>query len=271
MNKSIFTILFALNCVIAMAQSDFGNSPKYWLYKYRYFEIYENRVSYLPDPDVDIEVFTLGEAMKNGKLYQKMGHLRGHFWDIPSRKDSLLVRWDEGRVYADLEDLCRVVFAGDEAALRSVYPCVDNEVVLYDFTLGVGDQFGSTFVVDVSNVTVGDEQRKMITLATGHHLIEGIGSLSTGFFEYMNQPLWIPGFNGLCAWFLQYYNEEDQNVFCQSEEDAYEQLMLGIKEQKLDKGISYESYPIYNLQGQVLHHPIPGHIYIRDGKKYIAK
>ena len=272
MNKSIFTILlFALNCVIVLGQSDFGNSPKYWLYKYRYFETIENRVSYLPDPDVDIEVFALGEIMKNGKLYQKIGHLRGHFWNIPSKKDSLLVRWDEGRVYVDFVDMCRVVFAGDETALRSVFPCVDNEVVLYDFTLGVGDQFGRTYVSDVSSVTVGGEQRKLFTLATGHHIVEGLGSLTTGFFEYMNQPLWLTGFNGPCVWFLQYYNEDGQNVFYQSEEEAYEQLLLGIKERNLDKETSYESHPIYNLQGRVVRNPIPGHIYIQDGMKYIAR
>lgn len=256
-----------------MAQYEFWDNPQYWLYSYRYFRddgiLFGPGfgVSANPDPDVDTEVFVMGETEKDGKRYRKLGYLVGHLWNIASRRDSLLVRWDEGRVYVDLDDLCRVVFSGDEAKLRSTYPCVGSEAVLYDFTLRSGDRFGCTHVRDVSDVTVGGTTRKMLTLASGHQVVEGIGSLSVGFFEYLNQPLWLPGFNGLCGWFLAYYNEDWQVVYRQGEKEAYDKLLMKVGELPLGDGVSREG-ATYDLEGRAVRQPIPGHVYIKDGRKF---
>ena len=281
MNRLALTIFYVFIGIYSFAQSsDFEHPQKYWRYSYCYYADF--RPVGIPDTGADIEVYDVGEVERNSKTYQLVYRVRGYLnYNIPSMVDTLLYRWQGSRAYANFEDMCRVVYGGDADALRSDYPCVDDEVVLYDFTLGVGDTFGSTSIRDVSTVNVGGEPRKLITLATGHRLLEGIGSLTGGFFEYMKTPLWLPGFTGICTTYLRLYEENDLLVFEQSSEETYDYLLTeegvqnylltGIKDGIVKQADDKTTGPVYDLQGRkVSSIPAKG-IYIQNGKKYVVR
>ena len=281
MNRLAITIFYVFVGVTSFAQpSVFEHPQKYWRYSYCYYADF--RPVGIPDTGADIEVYDVGEMVRNSKTYRLAYRVRGYLnYNIPSMVDTLLYRWQGGRAYADFGDMCRVVYGGDADALRSDYPCVDDEVVLYDFTLGVDNTFGSTSIREVSTVNVGGEPRKLITLATGHRLLEGIGSLTGGFFEYMKTPLWLPGFTGICTTYLRLYEENDLLVFEQSSEETYDYLLTeedvqdylltgtrdGIVKQEDDKTTA----PVYDLQGRKLSSIPAKGIYIQNGKKYVVR
>ena len=281
MNRLAITIFYVFVGVTSFAQpSVFEHPQKYWRYSYCYYADF--RPVGIPDTGADIEVYDVGEMVRNSKTYRLAYRVRGYLnYNIPSMVDTLLYRWQGGRAYADFGDMCRVVYGGDADALRRDYPCVDDEVILYDFTLGVDDTFGSTSIREVSTVNVGGEPRKLITLATGHRLLEGIGSLTGGFFEYMKTPLWLPGFTGICTTYLRLYEENDLLVFEQSSEETYDYLLTeedvqdylltgtrdGIVKQEDDKTTA----PVYDLQGRKLSSIPAKGIYIQNGKKYVVR
>ena len=281
MNRLAITIFYVFVGVTSFAQpSVFEHPQKYWRYSYCYYADF--RPVGIPDTGADIEVYDVGEMVRNSKTYRLAYRVRGYLnYNIPSMVDTLLYRWQGGRAYADFGDMCRVVYGGDADALRSDYPCVDDEVVLYDFTLGVDNTFGSTSIREVSTVNVGGEPRKLITLATGHRLLEGIGSLTGGFFEYMKTPLWLPGFTGICTTYLRLYEENDLLVFEQSseetydylltEEDVQDYLLTGIRDGIVKQVDDNTTGPIHDLQGRKLHGKPTKGIYIQNGKKYVVR
>ena len=280
-NRLAITIFYVFVCVTSFAQpSDFEHPQKYWRYSYCYYADF--RPVGIPDTGADIEVYDVGEVERNNKTYRLAYRVRGYLnYNIPSMVDTLLYRWQGGRAYADFGDMCRVVYGGDADALRRDYPCVDDEVILYDFTLGVDDTFGSTSIREVSTVNVGGEPRKLITLATGHRLLEGIGSLTGGFFEYMKAPLWLPGFTGICTTYLRLYEENDLLVLEQSseetydylltEEDVQDYLLTGIRDGIVKQVDDKTTGPIHDLQGRKLHGKPTKGIYIQNGKKYVVR
>ena len=280
-NRLAITIFYVFVCVTSFAQpSDFEHPQKYWRYSYCYYADF--RPVGIPDTGADIEVYDVGEVERNSKTYQLVYRVRGYLnYNIPSMVDTLLYRWQGSRAYADFGDMCRVVYGGDADALRRDYPCVDDEVILYDFTLGVDDTFGSTSIREVSTVNVGGEPRKLITLATGHRLLEGIGSLTGGFFEYMKAPLWLPGFTGICTTYLRLYEEDDLLVFEQSSEESYDYLLTeedvqdylltGVREGIVKQADDKTTAPVYDLQGRKLSSIPAKGIYIQNGKKYVVR
>ena len=263
MNRLAITIFYVFVCVTSFAQSsNFEQPQKYWRYSYCYYADF--RPVGIPDTGADIEVYDVGEVERNNKTYRLAYRVRGYMnYNIP------------------FEDMCRVVYGGDADALRSDYTCVDDEVILYDFTLGVDDTFGSTSIREVSTVNVGGEPRKMITLATGHRLLEGIGSLTGGFFEYMKAPLWLPGFTGICTTYLRLYEENDLLVFEQSSEETYDYLLTeedvqnylltGVREGIVKQADDKTTAPVYDLQGRKLSSMPAKGIYIQNGKKYVVR
>ena len=281
MNRLAITIFYVFVGVTSFAQpSVFEHPQKYWRYSYCYYADF--RPVGIPDTGADIEVYDVGEMVRNSKTYQLVYRVRGYLnYNIPSMVDTLLYRWQGSRAYADFGDMCRVVYGGDADALRRDYPCVDDEVILYDFTLGVDDTFGSTSIREVSTVNVGGEPRKLITLATGHRLLEGIGSLTGGFFEYMKAPLWLPGFTGICTTYLRLYEEDDLLVFEQSSEESYDYLLTeedvqdylltGVREGIVKQADDKTTAPVYDLQGRKLHGKPTKGVYIQNGKKYIVR
>lgn len=281
MNRLIITTIFYISlCGISFAQpSDFDHPSRYWHYSYCYYADF--RPSGISDSGADVEVYNIGEVERNGKTYQLAYRVRGYLYHIPSMVDTLLYRREGSLVYADFEDMCRVFYGGDGDALRSDYPCLDGEVVLYDFTLGVGDTFGRTHVREVSTVSVGGEPRRLFTLATGQRLLEGIGSLSGGFFEYLMAPLWLPGFSGICANYLSFYEKDGQLVFLQSreefydlllaEEDVQDYLLMDIRDTVVTQAEEKGTNPVFDLQGRRMAGTPQRGIYIRDGRKYVVR
>ena len=280
MNRLAITIFYVFVCVTSFAQSsNFEQPQKYWRYSYCYYADF--RPVGIPDTGADIEVYDVGEVERNNMTYRLAYRVRGHQNHIPSMVDTLLYRWQGSRAYADFGDMCRVVYGGDADALRRDYPCVDDEVILYDFTLGVDDTFGSTSIREVSTVNVGGEPRKLITLATGHRLLEGIGSLTGGFFEYMKAPLWLPGFTGICTTYLRLYEEDDLLVFEQSSEESYDYLLTeedvqnylltGIRDGIVKHADDKTTAPVYDLQGRKLSSIPAKGIYIQNGRKYVVR
>jgi len=279
MNKLALTIFGTVLCgAISVFSQDFGDSPyhstRYWCYSYSYY--YDFSPNHFADPDADVEIFCVGEKERGGKTYQMALRVQGYRYDCPSSVDTLLYRWEGKRAYAEFESMCNVFYDGDGSALRQDYPCEGGEVVLYDFTLSAGDIFGCTTVREVSTITLGEKKRKLITLTTGKRLLEGIGSLSGGFFEYMREPLWERGNEGICSVFLLSYFEDGQWLITQSFEEAYAYLLLEEDVQDyLRMGIDGKyrtnkaDSPIHDLQGRRLSGIPQKGVYIRNGRKYV--
>lgn len=274
MCKLFFPFIFTFICANVLCQtSDFEHPSKYWLYSYNYYEDY--RPSGFADPDADNEVFCVGEMEKGGRNYQLACRVQGHHYQIPSQVDTLLYRNEGSRTYAEFDYMCKAFYDGDREALFKDYPYENGEVVLYDFSLSEGDTFGSTSVRDVSEITIGSEQRKMITMENGKRIVEGVGSLNIGFFEYMKSPLWLKGYNGVCSISLTSYMEGEVMVFQQSGEDAYgyllteneiNEFMLNIIE--INAMQAKDKY-IHDMHGRRLAAPPTHGVYILKGRKYV--
>ena len=264
--KIIFCLLFTTQAFAQVSTEE--SFQEYWLYSYCYY--LDSSPTGISDPGGDNEVFCDGEKDKNGKTYNLVYHVKGHLPQIPSMVDTLLYRSEGSRVYADLESMCNAFYDGDSEGLLDDYSIVDGEVLLYDFSLTAGDSFGRTSVSEVSDVVFGNKERKLIVLANGHRLLEGIGSLNGGFFEYMKTPLWKPGYEGIITTYLRLYEEEGEIVFQQNNEEAYESLLhdvQGINEMDFKHAGQYGSF--YDLQGRRLStRPAKG-VYIQNGKKYV--
>lgn len=197
----------------------------------------------------------------------------------------LLRNGDLGQVLAEkasyLEYMSKA-FPGMEDVFTELayYPL---DVVLYDFSLNVGDRYpcrGEVTVEGISEMTTRDGvSRKLFHLSNGLLLLEGVGCLNSryGVFGYQNDP----GINGgseaaqapqseepadgTILSFLK-YGENTDPVYIQGD---WEMGIPKVTERKRADGV------IHDLQGRKVGINQPSilkkGIYIIDGKKVIVK
>ena len=154
-----------------------------------------------------------------------------------------------------------------------------DDVVLYDFTLGVGDRYpcaGEVYVSEVSHMTTRDGvERRMLFLSNGLEMVEGIGCLNSpnGPFAYQNptgaEPKQVAGAASTDAEMpiasllsLRKFGEASEPIYVMGDEKA------SIHNNTMP---SVTGGAIHDLTGRRLMSKPARGIYIQGGKKYIAR
>ena len=228
-----------------------------------------------------------GYAMKTGMEIPSPWFFPYTTISIDEEEDSklLLRNGDPGQVLAEkasyLEYMSKAFPGMEEVFTELAYYPLD--VVLYDFSLNVGDRYpcrGEVTVEGISEMTTRDGiSRKLFHLSNGLLLLEGVGCLNShyGVFGYQNDPGTDEGgmaarspqseepADGAILSFLK-YGENTDPVYLQGD---WEMGIAKVTGQKQADGV------IYDLQGRkVGTNPsaqLKKGIYIIGGKKAIIK
>ena len=230
-----------------------------------------------------------GHAMKTGMEIPSPWFFPYTTTSIEEEGDSkiLLRNGDPGQVLAEkasyLEYMSKAFPGIDMEDVFTELAYYPLDVVLYDFSLNVGDRYpcrGEVTVEGISEMTTRDGiSRKLFHLSNGLLLLEGVGCLNSryGVFGYQNDPGTDEGgmaaqssqseepADGAILSFLK-YGENTDPVYLQGD---WEMGIVKVTEQKQANGV------IYDLQGRkVGTNPsaqLKKGIYIIGGKKAIIK
>lgn len=151
----------------------------------------------------------------------------------------------------------------------------DGELVLYDFNMKPGDKYPSVeghediFVTTVEEMTTRDGvSRRLLTLNNGYKLLEGIGCLnSVGLFFFYLNP--VQNANDYTSYGLsKFFKRKGRNS---NIEMIYQQGDENTSGVSVVKDVSHQSTSIYNLNGHSISSPPARGLYIKDGKKIVAR
>lgn len=217
---------------------------------------------------------------------------RGSDVDPRFRMYSIGIRFENGRVLTDYEDYkfyqsCHLVYDyyrfplfshGDPNYLPYNLTADSTELILYDYTMEVGDSYRHVdgyediVVVGKDTIELSDDpttSRRRLTLSNGLVLIEGIGCINSNgmLLDYLNpEAKYASRYTYLSAC----YRNRDGYVYYDYEKDSglhiVDQATLGIE------GASARSLKltgIYDLQGRRLKDIPTKGLYIRNGKKHV--
>jgi hypothetical protein len=193
----------------------------------------------------------------------------------------LLLRGND-QVYAEknslLEYMAKAFPEVDDVFTEPAYYPLD--IVLYDFTLNVGDRYpcrGEVTVSSVSSLTTRDGiSRRLLSLSNGLEILEGVGCLNSpyGVFAYQNDlgtesrgeeraaSKIGDAASGSGIRSFRKYGSESEPIFVMGD------IELGITPAKRERVVSGT---IYDLQGRQLVSPPQKGIYIRNGKKFVVR
>lgn len=202
------------------------------------------------------------------------------------------VREENGRIYVIYKDyIAMSKFFNNyyELNLRYIpYKLTeDGEMILYDFTMQIGDKFQSVegyddiIVSSISEVTdLKGKSRKLLTLSNGCKIVEGIGCITPGrlLLNYLNpeQRESVEGSSSTTCFYrygTRFSRSYDFNelVFSQTQED----IELARKEMETMRVSSIKDYfhPsfLFDLQGRRIQGEPRKGVYVRGGKKYVKK
>ncbi len=213
--------------------------------------------------------FNVDEWLSNQMCSRKLqascdGELYGTYY--------LALREEDGKIYACLEEYMNLIADNPNCSHYMPFTITDDgEILLYDFTKDVGENYakdpegGYIWVMEKSETTYYDGlPRRTLLLSNGMKLVEGIGAVN----ECIDMPFYLHSY---------YYTSREYNG---------EELMMGLfsffkkgrcifYDWPIDMSIKKERihYPVsdrlYDLQGRQLRHAPAKGVYIQDGKKYI--
>ena len=247
-----------------------------------------------------IFALSLGTAMAGGGVTQPLLQ-EGKVWkydysyvDINFNRQNGSAEWRvEGEIIIDGRRLYRMHFSNSEGSTFQQLWCEEYEKVyycnekgepkgmVYDFTLSPGDKApdhtNSELFIDGLTVASSDSilvhgtlrKRIVIALTDGESVtwVEGIGSPLC-----LDEPICHIVSDGR-SYRLVSCSVGEEQVFVKEDFQApsYKASTDGIKVQNATNDASSNSGTIHNLGGQSVLHPLPGHIYIKDGKKFVAQ
>ena len=231
--------------------------------------------------------YTEGTEIVNGKTYKKL-YIREESWDVkafvtfPKDEDLykvhvLDIREDNGRIYALKEmyiDYLNHHASTEELNSHDIFLAPaedDNEVLLYDYTLGEGDPYPSMDFPTVKRVEYihlnNNEEKKVLRLSNGLVVIEDIGCInSLGTLAcYQNQRVKDTYPEGYLFGYLNNYGKGENVLFkCQECPSLYTKIHQ-IATKEIDKDI-------YDLKGRKLPEMSKKKgIFIQNGKKVAVR
>ena len=155
---------------------------------------YRNDVFERAEPNAQIDDVHSGIIEKGGRKYHKLFQVDRLDTDngeiIFVLVEPIGAREDNGRVYVLYDDFQKQVARLCQYELNTAsipyQQTSDNELLLYDFTLQVGERYptseayGDLYVEKIEYVITEDaKSRKLFTLTNGLQILEGIGCLNS--------------------------------------------------------------------------------------------
>ena len=223
----------------------------------------------------------------NGQMYhnlfRSLAYVDGKRFQSPSRVEEetdmaylMGIRESDGRIFVDAEEYNSVY--GSE---KVVYEKLGTEYLIYDFTLNVGDTFGTNgTIVDWVDEVVTDDgvSRKLFLLSSGHEILEGIGCLySMGeLVNYLSEPVLQSNiYDGFNYTYLSDFSEGEKLVYTNSK-DAADQYVMTVR--PISGKSSSADSSLYDLSGRKLPSLQGGvggrlhkGVYIQGEKKFVVK
>ena len=223
----------------------------------------------------------------NGQMYhslfRSLAFVDGKRFQSPSKEKEetdiaylMGIRENDGRIFVDAEEYNSVY--GSE---NVVYEKLGTEYLIYDFTLNVGDTFGTNgTIVDWVDEVVTDDgvSRKLFVLSSGHEILEGIGCLySMGeLVNYLSEPVLQSNiYDGFNYTYLSDFSEGEKLVYTNSK-DAADQYVMTVR--PISGKSSSADSSLYDLSGRKLPSLQGGvggrlhkGVYIQNGKKIVVK
>ena len=220
------------------------------------------------------------KAMKTGMELPPPGNFPYTAVSINEQEECKLLLRGNDQVYAEmnsfLEYMAKAFPGMDDVFTETAYWPLD--VVLYDFTLGVGDKYpcrGDVTVEEISEMPTRDGiNRKLFRLSNGLLLLEGIGCLNShyGVFGYQSDP----GVNSEDQSAQAPHNGDPQTEgsilsFLKYGDNTAPVYVLGDWELDIDQVVRERKSTgtLHDLQGRRLASPPAKGVYIQDGKKYV--
>ncbi len=243
-----------------------------------------------------------GVVEKNGKTYHKVyvdvihldggGEIHkigpGHCNDVYDGKMPA-VRKEGGRIYVDEEDYMEFLksydwnFPSYDAEYMPYERTDDGELILYDFTMKVGDTFrhvdgyDDVSVIAVTDTCLADgTTRKLQTLSNGLQILEGVGCLNSKgmLFLYLNykrteaEKYYEESSNYTLFTGLEYFGDGDYG-------EIYSQTEYDIAATGINEAVKYRRQPVddvvYDLGGRRMTGALKPGVYIRGGKKVVIR
>ena len=184
----LLTLLASLCTVSAQNLEMLSGNPQ-WMYASYRNNVFESAV-----PNAQIDDVRNGFLETNGRKYHKLFQVDCLDTDdgetIYALVEPIGVREDNGRVYVLYDDFQKQVARLCQKELNAVsipyQQTADSELLIYDFTLKVGDRYPTSeayddiFVEKLECVITKDSKsRKLLTLTNGLQILEGIGCLNS--------------------------------------------------------------------------------------------
>lgn len=226
-----------------------------------------------------------GLEEKNGQtyhcLYHSLEYVDGkRFLYSPQKEEEtemvylLGIRESDGRVFVDSEEYHQIY--GSE---KVVYEKIGTEYLIYDFTLNVGDSFGTdgTFVERVDELVTEDGvSRKLFVMSSGHEILEGVGCLySIGeLVNYLSESVLQNNiYDGFNYTYLSDFSESEKLIYSNTKDWA-DRYVMAVRPFP-DKSFAPDS-SLYDLSGHrvsvsSVSSVLPKGVYIQNGKKFVVK
>jgi len=250
-------------------------------------------------------LYVEGTKAKNGKTYailkfkrlsfDTLGGLMYFNWgadlpETPNKTFEISIREEKGKVYVDRDEYMSLLsndsywhWVGRDDYLP-YEQTEDGELVLYDFTMNVGDKYPSVpghedvIVVGTEKTkTLDGNEHRVILLSNGLRIVEGIGCLNSNgaFLFYLNSAGIEQAVEDLVLFSKgTIFNDEDKTILFDQHKNGDLTMLpwqptTAIKTPV--KTTNKAETSIYGLGGRELKSTPASGIYIRNGKKYVVK
>lgn len=287
--KGNILIAMALFCCCLSARGSGINDNVDYANYWRYLRCFDtgHGLTY----DTDRWFHLLEDTVIDGKTYRRM-------FDMPVGIDSyskprktatsyippmykhIFVREDNGRILVNEHGYLEWVQSDDcmrcnvNADYLPYHKTNEGDIVLYDFTMKVGDKFASvaghediSVVAITDTITEGNITRKLLTLSNGLKVLEGVGCINSPgmFLGYLN---YLSSNNVGGTVRMTECKKNNARIYLRTWEDVVKEYYNGIRAVVV---LPQTDKRIFNLQGQLMPSPPAHGIYIQEGKLRTAK
>lgn len=306
----VFYLLVLSTTLKGQNMSDIDN-VRHWTFRYanewmaventvygKFKEEYTEYFFFSPDSQIELDGKTYNYLWHYPIAFPMESRLRTeevmHGDGMKARRyHSIGIRREDGRTYANREDflyyqnyryvhdfMSAWMFSFADSSYQPYHLTEDSsEVILYDYTMEVGDSYrhldGYDDIVVVAKDTVAyldGIARRRLTLSNGFVLVEGMGCLNSNgmLIDYLNPAA---EFRGNYTFLMTCTDRSEEIVIYDYEQAGLHVAdigTLGISDHPATAAGKTESGPCYDLQGRRVNGPSRRGLYIRDGRKVMV-
>ena len=279
MEKPSLILLALLASVCTMSAQDLemlSGNPQ-WTYA-----SYRNNVFEGAESNAQIDDVHGGFLETGGRKYHKLFQVDRLDTDdgevIFALVEPIGAREENGRVYVLYDDFQKQISRLSQHELNTTdipyQQTSDSELLLYDFTLQVGERYptseayGDLYVEKIEYVITDDARsRKLFTLTNGLQILEGIGCLNSRngrLLYYLYPPEAWKYYNDIYYSLLYEYKKKEAIIYRKDNRTDCIEIM----ENPHPSILNPQSSIHHDLSGRRITQPTKG-IYIRQGRKVV--